>query len=114
MVVLAVITILVGIGFPSFEATMRSSRVTTQANAMLSAVNLARTEAIRTNLPAGVCPSANISAGAAATCTAGAWNTGWLVFDDTNGNGQLDAGEPVVRVFPGEIPTRHLWLLQPW
>jgi type IV fimbrial biogenesis protein FimT len=100
MITLAVVAVLVGIGFPSFNSSMRSSRVTTQANAFLSAVNLARAEAIKNNAGAGVCPTANPSAGAAATC-GGTFTTGWLVWDDTNSNGALDAGEPVVRVFPG-------------
>lgn len=93
MITVAVIAVLLGIGFPSFKATMRSSRVTSQANALLSAVNLARTEAIRTNLPAGVCTAA-----VNGTACGGTWTTGYLVFDDTNANGTADAGE-VVRVF---------------
>jgi type IV fimbrial biogenesis protein FimT len=100
MVTLAVVAVLVGIGFPSFNASMRSSRVTTQANAILSAVNLARSEAIKTNAAAAICPTPNPALGANAVC-GGTFNTGWLVFDDTNGNGALDAGEPVIRVFPG-------------
>jgi type IV fimbrial biogenesis protein FimT len=100
MITLAVVAVLVGIGFPSFNASMRSSRVTTQANAMLSAVNLARSEAIKTNQSAAICPTPDPTLGAHAVC-GGTFATGWLVFDDTNGNGALDAGETVVRVFPG-------------
>jgi len=101
MITVTVIIVLIAIGVPSFKSTMRSSRVTDQANQMLAAFNLARTEAIRTNLSAGICPTANPTAGMGATCSAGAWNTGWLVFDDTNGNGTADAGE-VVRVFTAD------------
>ncbi len=93
MITLAVIAVLVGIGFPSFRGTMRSSRIASQANALLSAVNLARTEAIRTNLRAGVC-TADVNA----IACGGTWNSGYMVFDDLNNNGVFDAGE-VVRVF---------------
>lgn len=94
MITVAVIAILIGIGFPSFSATLRSSRVTTHANNIIATFSLARTEAIKSSGASGVCPSAN------GTSCGGAWNSGWIVFDDVNNNGTADAGE-VARAIGG-------------
>lgn len=94
MVTVAVIAVLIGIGFPSFSAAMRSSRVATRSNEMIATISLARTEAVKSNIAAGICSSAN------GTSCGGTWNAGWIVFADTNNNGAPDAGE-VVRVIAG-------------
>lgn len=91
MVAIAVLAILLAIGLPSFQESLRSNRVTTAANEFLTAISLARSEAIRSTRGAGVCASAD-----GATC-AGTWNDGWLVWLDANGNGTLEGGENVVR-----------------
>ncbi len=98
MITVAVIAILIGIGFPSFSASLRSNRVATHANEMIATVSLARTEAIKSNIAAGICPSAN------GTTCGGTWNGGWLVFVDTNNNGAPNAAavpSEVVRVIAG-------------
>ncbi|MCK7545429.1 GspH/FimT family pseudopilin [Marinobacter bryozoorum] len=47
MITLAVLAIILSIGVPSFRTLMENNRVTSQANTLLSAVNLARTEAVK-------------------------------------------------------------------
>lgn len=91
MVVIAIAAILLAIALPSFTTTLRSNRVATSTNELLATLSLARSEAVRSTRGAGVCTSSD-----GASC-GGDWNSGWLVWGDSNGNGALDVGETVVR-----------------
>ncbi|KAB7623156.1 GspH/FimT family pseudopilin [Alkalilimnicola sp. S0819] len=92
MVVVALLGIVVAIAVPSFTDIVRDNRITTQANDMLAALNLARSEAIKRNQRVSVCPSSNLT-----NCSGGTdWSVGWIVFTDANGNGAVDAGTDTV------------------
>ncbi len=91
MVTVAIVAILAAIAFPSFEATMRSNRVATATNELQASISLARSEAMRNPNGAAICTSR------AGTACDGEWSDGWLVWVDTDGDGQLDSGERVVR-----------------
>lgn len=67
MITVAVGTILLTMAVPSFNSLIRDNRLTTQANEFISALNLARSEAIKRGLNVTVTPSA------------GNWNNGWTV-----------------------------------
>lgn len=99
MITVLVLAVLAAIAFPSFRTTLRASRVTTQANQLVAGLALARSEAIRTAQGAGVCASADGN-----SCGTD-WNAGWLVWDDSNGDGLLGAGETVVRYEAGTGTT---------
>jgi len=97
MVGIAVLSILLLVGVPSFRTMAAANRLTTSTNDVVSAMALARSEAIRRGLRVTVCKSAN---GAACT-TAGAWEQGWIVFVDTaraTANPSVDAGESIIAV----------------
>ena len=47
MVTIAVLAILVTVGVPNFRDLIQNNRVTTQANELVTALNLARTEAVK-------------------------------------------------------------------
>ncbi len=91
MVTVAVVAILAAIAFPSFESTMRSNRVATTTNELISSISLTRSEAMRNPNGAALCTSRTGEA-----CD-GEWSDGWLVWIDTDGDGELDSGERVVR-----------------
>ncbi|WP_129136436.1 GspH/FimT family pseudopilin [Luteimonas sp. YGD11-2] len=91
MVTVAIVAILAAIAFPSFESTMRSNRVATATNELQASISLARSEAMRNPNGAAICTSR------AGTACDGEWSDGWLVWIDTDGDGQLDSGERVVR-----------------
>jgi type IV fimbrial biogenesis protein FimT len=95
MIAVVVICILLVLGLPSFQGMMRSTRVATQTNDFIGAVNLARAEAIRNNINAGICPAV-APAPAVAACGTD-WNQGWVVFADLNNNGTVDAPTEVIR-----------------
>lgn len=93
IVTLAVAAILMGTAVPSFTSLVNSNRLATQANDLLGAMMIARSEAIRLNRRVILCSSSD---GVTCSSDAGRWN-GWLVFADNNRNDSPDSGE-VLRV----------------
>ncbi len=93
VVTVSVLAILLAIGLPNFAVVLRSNRLAARTNEFITAVSLARSQAIKTNTNATVCASAD-----GATCGGGDWNTGWIVFTDTNANGAVDAGDTLLQV----------------
>lgn len=93
MVTLAVLAILVTVAVPSFQGSIRLNRVSTCNNSMLAALNLARSEAIKTRGFADVCASADgIACGTD-------WTQGWMVWVDSNRDGVLGLpADTVLRV----------------
>ena len=99
MVTIAVFGILAAIAAPSFTAFTDSSRRASEVNNISGALSYARSEAIKRNNTISVC--SRISTVGAETCSAVAndWKYGWMIFDDTNADGVLDAGETLLRLF---------------
>lgn len=92
MVAIAVLAVLLAIGMPSFAALLRQWRQDSAVDAFVGDLRLARSTATRTSRPVVVC-----AVGSAGRCSTGAdWAGGWLVFSDLDGNGERDAGEPVI------------------
>jgi type IV fimbrial biogenesis protein FimT len=89
LVTLTVAAILLASAVPAFRDMIQNNRIAVQANAMVGALNLARSEAVKRGVTVQVCKSSN-----GATCVAGAgnWQIGWIVFSDINGNGVPDVG----------------------
>lgn len=112
MVTLALAAVLLTVGVPSFRAFIQNNRLATQLNEFVTALNVARSEAIKRARTMTVCKSAD-----GATCTtAGQWQQGWIVFLDVDGDGTVDAGDgdEVFRVQAALLPgftmnagTRH-------
>lgn len=97
MITLAVLAIVTAIAFPNFQGVIRSNRVATTSNEMIASLSLARSEAIRGTRGGGICAS---TAGAA--CDGASWDSGWIIWTDTNGNGTFDSGvDTVVRYIQG-------------
>ncbi|UXI66317.1 GspH/FimT family protein [Tahibacter amnicola] len=96
VIVVLVVTLLTALALPSYVNVTRANRATTQAAEFLTAINLARTEAITRGMRISLCPSAD-----GATCAAGTdWSGGWLVFADRADVGILGSTDTVLRVWP--------------
>ncbi len=96
MITLAIAAILLTVGVPSFNQVIKNSRLSTQANSLVTALNLGRSEAVKRGQAVTICKSAN------STSCVGNWNSsqnGWIVFVDTDNDGTVDAGELILRVF---------------
>jgi len=81
MVTITVAAIVMGLAVPSFIGTVRSNRLTTYANKLVSSLNYARSEAIKRSAPISIRRKGT---------TSQHWETGWDVFVDLNGNGAFD------------------------
>lgn len=59
LVTLAIAAILLAVGVPSFQNVMETNRLATQANNLVTAVNLARSEAIKRGTTIRITPESN-------------------------------------------------------
>lgn len=103
IVTLAIAAVVLTVAVPNFISFVQNNRLTGQANDLVTALNYARSEAIKRGVRVTVCSRADDANCAAAT----AWNTGWLVFVDTNGDGVV-GGETVLQVRPPLESTNTL------
>jgi type IV fimbrial biogenesis protein FimT len=74
------------IGLPSFQSIIASTRLTSAANAMVSALQLAKMEAIKQQKTVFVIKKTT-------------WEKGWDVFVDSDGNGLQDSTELTLATF---------------
>lgn len=88
IITIAIAGILAGIGIPSFNQAIRNSRLTTSINRLVSAMQFARSEAIKRSKSVTV------------RKIGGTWSDGWTVFVDENGDGMQDSIDEVLRKFP--------------
>ena len=86
LIVVAIISMTMAIGLPSFQSIIASTRLTSAANAMVSALQLAKMEAIKQHKTVVVIKKTT-------------WEKGWDVFVDTNSNGLQDSTEPTFATF---------------
>jgi type IV fimbrial biogenesis protein FimT len=113
MITIAIAAVLAGIAIPSFISVIQNNRLTTYANEFVTAMSLARSEAIKRGYPVVVEKTGGTGVG---------YEGGWRVYmDGNNSNTFVDDGnstpcEPatgtslpedcVIRVFPA-LPTGY-------
>lgn len=84
LVTVAILAILMTIALPSFQDFFASNRVATSTSDFVTALNLARSEAIRRGETVSVIKNGGASKN---------WDGGWTIFLDSNSDGIADAGE---------------------
>lgn len=98
---MAIAGLVLALAVPNFRDFIQNNRAAEEANALVGALALARSEAVTRGIPVTVCASDDGS-----TCTDDVdWSTGWIVF--TDGNAPLgtvdDADDPpdvILRALP--------------
>ncbi len=85
MITVVVLGIALTFAVPSMQQFIMNNRMTSQLNLMSSNLAMARSEAIKQNMPVLLCPS-----GGGATCSESNWESGWLVFVDRDRDMALD------------------------
>lgn len=94
LVALAIGAALLLLGIPGYGAWIAEMELRDRVAALVEAMALARTEAIKRGARVNLCPSVD-----ATYCTAdGRWEAGWIMFADTNRDGERDDDETIVRV----------------
>ena len=94
MITIVVLAVLLGIGVPSFQETIRLNRTAAVTNDLVTGLQFARSEAIRRGQAVRFCAGANDGA---TTCNAGNLNNGWYVTTDLT---DPPAAANAVRVWP--------------
>lgn len=93
---MTVAAIVLSLAVPSFHRFMESNRVSIETNHLMANLQYARNAAINRYSQVIACPSQDLE-----QCEgSGRWDRGWIVFMDTDENGQPDAPEDVLRVVP--------------
>ena len=95
LVVLAVASILLSVGVPSFRSVIMDNRMSDQSNAFMSSVNAARSAAVRYQRDATVCPMLDYEDALPACEVTNDWSNGWIVWVDRNRDGIANADEIV-------------------
>ncbi|MDO8862484.1 GspH/FimT family pseudopilin [Haliea sp. E1-2-M8] len=80
MLVLALLGIFTVVAVPGFQSLQQRTQMRAEATRLLVALNLARSEAVRRNLPVSLCPSRYAVSGVLA-CD-GDYRGGWIVFNN--------------------------------
>lgn len=106
MVTLAVAIILIAVGLPLFSGVADNNRMTAQVNALSSALQLARSEAVKTGNRVNVCPKADDDQADFYCGDQDDWANGWMVYRGatvglTNEVGQASR----VRIWPEAAGT---------
>jgi type IV fimbrial biogenesis protein FimT len=82
MMALMIVSIVAAIGVPSYKYVITNNRMSSEVNGLLGDLQFARAEAIKEGQTVTVCSSSNGTA-----CSGSAiWNSGWIVFSDSNNN----------------------------
>ncbi|PIP80183.1 MAG: hypothetical protein COW84_06650 [Gammaproteobacteria bacterium CG22_combo_CG10-13_8_21_14_all_40_8] len=101
MIALAIISVLLGQGIPSYQAAVIRSKVSSQLNELTDLLNLARIYAISRNVVTTICPSAD-----GKSCSRD-WTQGIMLFRDENLNHTKDLHENIIKILP-KLPNSHL------
>ena len=103
MAAIAVLGVLVAIGVPSFAEIIRNNRVTTQTNALVTAISIARSEASKRGMPVALCAAADVTQSSCAAVNAATWQFGYILFTDRTGAAGVvnaaAAGDVILQTF---------------
>jgi type IV fimbrial biogenesis protein FimT len=89
LAVLAASATLISLGVPSMAGVVNSTRVYSASSELVASLMLTRNEAMKRHVRVVMCKSADGKA-----CTSlGSWQQGWIVFVDSNGDGERAATE---------------------
>ncbi|MBL8310082.1 MAG: GspH/FimT family pseudopilin [Burkholderiales bacterium] len=95
MVTVAVLAILAAIAIPSMSQLIVRSRMDATLHEFVSAINMARSEAVRRATRVTLCRATGPTTCGGAGTT---WASGWIVFvDDLATAGLIDAGEEIIK-----------------
>ena len=93
LVTMTVGAILMSLAVPAFTSFLRNDRGMTEMSSLAISLNIARSEAIKADIPGGVIVCASTDN---ATCNATNWSNGWIVINSAD----LTANKPPLSVTP--------------
>ena len=96
LIVVAIAAILLALAAPSFREMLVKRSVQAAAETLASDMRFARSEALKRSTRTLVCRSTD--GAVCSTVVAGSWSDGWIVFVDSDGSGNVSAGDDLIRV----------------
>jgi type IV fimbrial biogenesis protein FimT len=91
LIVITLLSVILAIAVPGYRQLVLNNRQATAVNELVTALQLARSEAITRNVAApavvSVCASSN------GTGCSGTWSDGWIVFIDSDGPAAINVDE---------------------
>lgn len=100
MVTISVLGILLAIAAPNMQSFIIRNRLVAVNNDLMTAINLARSEATKRATDVSICKSSSPW-----TSCGGTWSNGWIVFVDTDTIGDA-TGDTILRKYQG-IPSGY-------
>ncbi|MBW8721183.1 MAG: GspH/FimT family pseudopilin [Polaromonas sp.] len=94
MITLVIAAVLAMVAVPGLTAYKRNAELTSAINTLLSAVNAARSEAMKRGMKAMVIPADGRS-----------WNKGWIVFVDKNGDQAYSEANDITILTQGPLES---------
>ncbi len=93
VIIIAILAITMAIAAPSLSTMISDNRITSGVNDFTAALQFAKAEAAARISPVTICKKNNASN----NCTVGNdWQQGWIVFADTNGDGDVDGDDVIL------------------
>jgi type IV fimbrial biogenesis protein FimT len=99
MVAVAIMAILIGVAAPSVRDFIRNTRLTGQANDLLTDLMLARSEAVKRDVSVTICGKKSSTDTVCGTDPD--WKGGWFVVLDADRDGKQDSGTAQLKVEDG-------------
>ncbi|HET6563765.1 MAG TPA: GspH/FimT family pseudopilin, partial [Xanthomonadales bacterium] len=97
LVVISILAILLVQGVPALREYGQRQRMSAAMHALHSHLAMARNDAVRFNVEMVICPGEKTSG-----CrNDSAWDSGWLIFEDLNGDRAYQSGERLLATEPG-------------
>lgn len=93
LITLSIVAIVMAIAVPNMSQFVKSDRLTSYTNALISDLMLGRGKAVQRNQPVIVCASDD-----QATCTGGDFKNGWIVAVDVDNDGVVGNADELIRV----------------
>ena len=91
---LAIFAVLIALALPTYARFIADQQLLGEARRLADGIMLARSEAIKRNGHVVICAaSASVACGDATS-----WHGGWVMFEDTNFNAEIDAGDAMIGV----------------
>jgi len=116
LAVVSIAGVLIALAVPGIKGFVQKNKLTVFGNELVSAMQVARSGAIKMALPACVCVSTNAESAAAACNGDDNWEDGWIAFIDTN-NGALNecvfepaSGDVLLRAWDGSAVSNEITL----
>lgn len=100
LITVLVIGVILTLGVPNLQEFTANSRISATANDLHASFQLARSEAARARTNITICASSDSMTPNPSCNPGGAFDDGWIVFIDTDGDTLRGAGENVIRAMP--------------